>query len=315
MRRYRAVSGHFSLTTLLQITTASAIGTILREPRARVLSLYLFWRTPKIFDPWLPYSLEEDALMPLDQFMAEPRLAPAIDNQVCRMLLYGDPRIPHDGFIAEGDVDAISSDAIARLDSLGFVGVLELGDHAWQGLARLFGVSLEPMKVNVTGDLENIAASRGEKLITADALDLVAQRSAADRIVYDHALMLAGVRGGERLRLAESAFAGQLVRLGDLLGDSAAKHTQALDEACAEVEQKEQLRAEVAELNGLLLSREHMVRELSAEIEGRTEELRRMRCWLDAVHASASWRITAPLRAGRRVIRYSRDILKTLLRV
>jgi hypothetical protein len=307
MRWYRAVSGHFSLTTLLQITDAPAIGTILREPRARVMSLYLYWRTPNLFDTWLPYSVEEHALLPLDRFMAEPRLAPAVDNQVCRMLLHGDPRIPQEGFIAETDVDAIAADAIAQLDTLGFVGVLELGDSAWHGLARLFGVELEPKRVNVTGDLGNVAvASPGEKLLTVAALDLLAQRSAADRIVYDHALAIAGVRGGERLRLVESAFAAQLVRLGDLLGSSAAKHARAIDEARAEFEQKELLNAEVAELRARLDSRERVVRELGDEIERRAEEVRRVRRWLDAVHASASWRVTAPLRAGKQMLRARR---------
>jgi hypothetical protein len=224
MRHYPAISGHFALPTLLQITAASAVGTVLREPRARVVSLYVYWRTPDVFDPWLPYSLTEYALTPLDQFLAEPRVAAAVDNQVCRMLLHGDPRIPSDGFIAEADIDAIAADAIGRLDTLGFVGLLELGDSAWQGLALLFGVELKPRRLNVTGDHGNpVGASSGEHLIAAEALDLIEQRNAADGIVYDHALALAGVRSRERLRLAEAAFADQLGRLGDLLGDSAAK--------------------------------------------------------------------------------------------
>ena len=214
MRRYRAVSGHFALNTLLQITIASAIGTILREPRARVLSLYVYWRTPNIFDTMLPYRAQQFALMPLDRFMAEPRVAPAIDNQVCRMLLHGDPRIPCDDFISEADVDAIALDAIAQLDALGFVGVLELGDVAWQGLARLFNVRLDQRKLNVTEELEDpMTPPPEEKLLTADALALVEQRNAADRIVYDHALALAGVQVDERMRLAQSVFASHLVRL------------------------------------------------------------------------------------------------------
>ncbi len=214
LRCYRAVSGHFTLNTLLQITTASAIGTILREPRARALSLYLYWRTPNIFDAMRPYRAQQFALLPLDRFMAEPRVAPATDNQVCRMLLDSDPRIPCDDFISEEDVDAIASDAIAQLDALGFVSVLELGDVPWQGLAQLFNVGLEPKKLNVTGELEDpIAPPPEEKLLTAEALALVERRNAADRIVYDHALALAGVQGVERTHLAESAFASHLVRL------------------------------------------------------------------------------------------------------
>jgi hypothetical protein len=218
MRRYTAVSGHFSLTTLLRISTPSQIGTILREPRSRTLSLYLYWRTAKIFDSVLPYKAQGHTFAPLDRFMTEPRVAPAIDNQVCRMLLHGDPRIPNDGFIAEDDVDGLAFDAIAALETLGFVGVLELGDKAWRGLAQLFGVHLEPRRINVTGDLGDPAPpTPGERLLTLDALHLVAQRNAADKIIYEHALSLADMRRRERLNLAESAFAKQLTRLQNFL--------------------------------------------------------------------------------------------------
>jgi hypothetical protein len=223
LRRYRAVSGHFSLPTMLQITVASAIGTVVREPRARLISLYLYWRTPKIFDAWLPYSIEKHVLRPLDQFLGEPRVAAATDNQMCRMLLHGDARIPSGGFIASRDIDAIASEAISKLDTLGFVGVLELGDRMWKGLARLFDVELEPKILNATGDQGTPIVPLSNKWpILTNMLDLLARRSAADRIVYDHALTLAGVDKHERLRLTESAFAGQLIRMGDLIGASAA---------------------------------------------------------------------------------------------
>ncbi len=312
LRRYRAVSGHFSLPTLLQITTAStAIGTILREPRARILSLYLYWRTPNIFEAWLPYTVEEQVLMPLDLFLNEPRVAAAVDNQVCRMLLYGDSRIPSDGFIATKDIDAVASDAIDRLDTLGFVGVLELGDSAWRGFSRLFGVPLEPRRLQVTGDLVSlVGASAGATLINSDALELIERRSAADRIVYDHALARAGVGDRERLRLAEEAFARQLVRFGDLLGDSAARlkeQARAVDTALTKLEQEEQLQAQVTDLRTQLDSHERAVQELSEEIERRSNELKHVRGWLDAVHSSASWRMTAPLRAGKRTMRRRRQ--------
>ncbi len=223
LRRCRVVSGHFSLTALLRITAAPAIGTVLREPRARVISLYTYWRTPKLFDQLLPYRVQDFALRPFASFLAEPQAAPAVDNQVCRMLLYGDRRIPCDDFIAPSDIDAIASDAIVRLDSLGFVGALELGSDTWDGLGRLFGLKLKPRSLNVTGETYRpLAAPPGERLLTADALDLLEQRNAADRIVFDHALARAGIRGRKRLRLAESSFADQLVRLRDMLGHSTA---------------------------------------------------------------------------------------------
>jgi hypothetical protein len=189
MERYTAISGHFSLTTLLQVSTPSEIGTVLREPHARTLSLYFYWRTANIFDSVLPYKAHEYASAPLARFMNEPRAAPVIDNQICRMLLHGDPRIPLDGFIAKRDIDALAHDAIAALDALGFVGVLEREDDAWRGLTRLFGVHLERREINVTHSLgDPIPQTREEGLLTPDALRLVAHRNTADRIIYEHAL-------------------------------------------------------------------------------------------------------------------------------
>jgi hypothetical protein len=206
MARYTAISGHFSLTTLLQVATPSEIGTVLREPHARTLSLYFYWRTAKIFDSVLPYKAHEYAFAPLARFMNEPRLAPVIDNQICRMLLHGDSRIPPDGFIAKRDIDALAYDAIAALDTLGFVGVLEHEGDAWRGLMRLFGVYLKRRAINVTRSLgDPVPRTREEELLTPDALRSVAHRNAADIIIYEHALTRVEMAERERPRLTGSA--------------------------------------------------------------------------------------------------------------
>ncbi len=221
---YPAVSGHFALATLLQIADVSSIATVLREPRARLLSLFLYWRTPDIGKDWAPYRADEHALRPLFEFLSEPRVAPATDNQVCRMLLYGDPRLPQADFAASSDIEEIASDAIKQLSGLDFVGVLELRDSAWLGVAQLFDVTLDPVELNVTGEvLRPTAAHREEEVLTAEAFELLAERSAADAIVYEYALTRAGLDAHERGRVKDLAFARQLVKLGDFLGRSAAQ--------------------------------------------------------------------------------------------
>jgi hypothetical protein len=306
LSRYRAVSGHFALSTLLQIADASSVGTVLRDPRARLLSLYMYWRTPGTTEFWAPYSTAEHAQRPLWDFLSEPVLAPAIDNQVCRMLLYGDPRLPESGFAAQSDVEAIAADAIERLDTLGFVGVLELGDGVWHGLARLFDVELKPTKLNITEELGNPMATRpGERLLTAEALDLIERRSEADLLVYDHALARAGLDAGERRRLGDGAFAHQLVKLGDLVGNSAAQVAEralTVEALHSRLEEQERLHMELGEIRGRLHMRERTVQGLEDEIRRRDEELDKLRRWLGLVHASASWRLTAPLRAAKHAI-------------
>jgi hypothetical protein len=308
--RYRAVSGHFSLATLLQITDTSSICTVLREPRARLLSLYLYWRTPGTTEFWAPYDTAEYARRPLWEFLSEPILAPAIDNQVCRMLLYGDPRLPESSFAAQSDLESIAADAIERLDTLGFVGVLELGGCVWQGLARLFNVELRPSKLNVTEELGSPATTGPEeKLITAETLDLIEQRSAADLLIYDHALARAGLGASDRQRLEHGAFAQQLVKLGDLVGNSAA---QAAEQAVivealrGQLEDQERLHTQLDETRSRLHIRERTVQDLKDEIRRRNEDLDKLRRWLEAVHASASWKLTAPLRAAKHAIKHFR---------
>ncbi len=225
--RYRAVSGHFSLPTLLQVADAPSIATVLREPRARLLSLYMFWRTPAVGEQMSPYDADAQARRPLWEFLSEPLLAPSIDNQVCRLLLHGDPRLPVSDFVAAADVESIAADAIERLETLGFVGILDSGPDLWRGLTRLFGVELTPVKLNLTGEHRYpTAAGPGEKLLAHDALELLEQRNAADLLVYELALARAELDCRARRRYRDAAFAQQLVKLGDLVGGSAARASE-----------------------------------------------------------------------------------------
>jgi hypothetical protein len=218
---FHVVSGHFSLPTLSRITEPSSIVTILREPRSRLISLYMYWRIPRIYERWNPYRVDMYALRPLSEFLSEPHLAAVTDNQICRMLLYGDSRVPGTNFIAKTDIEAVALDAIKRLSTLGFVGLLELGDRAWRGTERLFGVKLDPIEANVAGEgLYPIRTRSDEKVMTIDAFDLIEDRNAADLIVYEHALTVAGLDPDERRRFKDRIFAHQLVRLGDLIGSS-----------------------------------------------------------------------------------------------
>jgi hypothetical protein len=213
---YRAVSGHFSLPTLLQVTEVSSVAVVLREPRTRLLSLYSYWRTPAIFERWTPYRADRYALRPLEQFLSEPRLAPMIDNQMCRMLLHGDSRLPPSGFAAETDIEGLAADAADRLDELGFVGILELRNTVWEGMSRLFGVKLDPIQVNVTG--ETNSPKTLSSIFTASAFHLIEQRGAADMLVYEKTLTRLGLDTREYGQVRDGAFAHQLGKLGYLVG-------------------------------------------------------------------------------------------------
>jgi hypothetical protein len=294
---YDVASGHFCWGTLSRVAPPSSVATVLREPRARILSLYAYWRlTPFLRDLWHPYAAVEHALRPLDEFLLEPRIARATDNQVCRLLLYGDPRIPDLDFIAPADAEAIADSAIERLDALGFVGIIEMSDAVWSGLARMFGVELTPLRHNVTGERGCVGSAVPlEAPITDRTLDLIAQRTAADTIVYEHALEQAGLGRHEAQALRDTAFAQQLVRFGDLVCSPAAKAVgvaQAIEGHEHELDSPRLIRADVEELRGQLRVRDR-------ELEG----LRQLN---EAMRRSISWRLTVPLRAAKRRANHTR---------
>jgi hypothetical protein len=221
LANYSVICGHLRMSTLEQLTGAGSIGTVLREPRSRLLSQYLSWRT-ELHEGSPRFQPRDFALRPLDEFLSERSLAHANDNLVCRMVLEPDPRIPSSDFIAGPERAAIASDATAKLASLGFVGVLELGDMVWQGLSDLFGVALAPDQRNVTGG-QGMRPETGPLSgpFTAHTIEVLAARTGLDALVYQHALCLAGCSAEDGARLAEAAFANQLVQLGDSAGHSA----------------------------------------------------------------------------------------------
>jgi len=211
-----AVFGHFSLATLAALTPPSRIGTVVREPRARLLSHYLYLRlSVSLRTTWAAYGIHTAAEQPLTAFLTEPRVAPATDNSTCRMLLHGDPRIRDAHFIPEAELASVAEAAWERLDELGFVGMLEAPDAAWRGLGALFGVDLSPARQNVIGEGEiQPEMLPVPSLGGAEALELVERRTAADAVLYERiARRFAGGEEAAR-RLADAAFAEQLVRYG-----------------------------------------------------------------------------------------------------
>ena len=158
---YDVVMGHFSLPLLQRITAPSLVTTVLREPRARLLSHYAYWRLASEQPMWRGWSLADFAWRPLHEVLSSSLVAGEIDNLICRMLVGDDERIPLHGFIAPGDVSGVASRAIEALDSLGFVGLVELGDSMWRGLSAFFDVNVMPTAVNTTDEWRTASTAPG----------------------------------------------------------------------------------------------------------------------------------------------------------
>jgi Sulfotransferase domain len=281
---HRAICGHFSLQTLEALAPRANIATVLREPRARVISQYLFMRLkPALRTYWAAYRFHTPAEGRFAEFLSEPRVAMATDNRICRQVLYGDPRIRDGRFIETGDLEGVAEAAWDRLKDLGFVGILELPDEAWRGVGELFGVELRPQHRHVTGK-EDVSAGPDEiqqgmlpvpPFGGTETLELLERRSAGDAILYERiASRFRGSAEGAS-GLADAAFAGQLVRYGAFTADAA-----------AEVEGERRAHAATRE-----------------RLESCTEALAGARETVDTITHSRSWRLTEPLRRVGRIAR------------
>ena len=146
------VVGHFSLASLLTGFESSEVAMLLREPRARLLSHYSFWRgwDPPTHDGWAPYDASQRAVeLEWAEFLSDPSIAAQTDNLALRMLVGPDPDIPPDDFIAAAALDDLAARALHRQGSLGHVDVIERSE-CWDRLGAWLDTTLDMQRVNVT---------------------------------------------------------------------------------------------------------------------------------------------------------------------
>jgi acetyltransferase-like isoleucine patch superfamily enzyme len=229
LARHRVVGGHFPLPKLLRLTSASHIATVLREPRARLLSGFIFGRLSPAADLWGPYGSEviAPATRSLEAGLSDPFAAQMGDNPICRLVLRGDPRMKDGGFIKPDDAEELGKVAVERLDQLGYVGILEQ-DDIWVDLSKFFAAPLKSERINVSGEGDiPVGALPIPSFDMRNVLNLIEQRIAADRYVYETLLTRRCGDADEARRIADAAFAEALIRFGDLTGSAATKlHSQ-----------------------------------------------------------------------------------------
>jgi hypothetical protein len=286
---YRAVFGHFDLDTLLRVAPPAAIATVLREPRARLLSLYMFARfTPGLAEEHYPFDGITGSDGPLDGFLDSLTDGINGDNQITRMLLRGDPRVPKGNLIDAANIEALADAALARLDQLGFVGILETGAEVWDGLSRIFGVELKPVRANVSGE-------RGYRPGSFPVPDWDAERTVrrledlttVDAIVYER--LVERRLGGQRAarRYADAAFVRQLARFGAASGNSLAE-VQA--RVAKQVTALAHLHTEVATRDATIASLHEEVAKRDATVAWLHEEVARRDAIVVSLHEEVAQR-------------------------
>jgi hypothetical protein len=122
------VAGHIGpATTMARYPGADHI-TILRAPQVRILSQWMHGRALTEFNlrHWGPNAEAfRIAWRPLGDYLGHAMLAPNIDNTITRFLAWPHPALARTEFIAESDDDAVLAAALERLDTFGYVNLVE----------------------------------------------------------------------------------------------------------------------------------------------------------------------------------------------
>lgn len=213
-RRFRYMEGHWSLPTILAGFDPEDVACILREPRARYLSQYTFWRSwgDDQHEVWTPFDTSLLSRRPLSEYASSAQAACISDNLATRLILGSHPLIPADGHIAAIDIDAVARDACDQLDRIGHVDVIERGEATYVALEDWFGSPLSRERLNETNhDL-------GERVDIDDLLDrrtiaLVNDRSAADLQVWHHVVAQRDTSATAARSLADTSYGVSLAKI------------------------------------------------------------------------------------------------------
>ncbi|HUS43303.1 MAG TPA: hypothetical protein VMY16_11610 [Ilumatobacteraceae bacterium] len=183
---YPVVIGHFNAGSLRVGRDADDIAVLLREPRARLLSLYTFWRswTEAEHASWGSYDASRRAASRTwAEFLHDAAIAPQIDNVVARLVLGPHPLVPVDGFIPAAAVDQVAEEALEALEQLGFVDVVENDAACWSRLGAWAQLTLVVGVMNETSS-EPPEREVWDAALEAPTLDALRRRTEIDRRLW-----------------------------------------------------------------------------------------------------------------------------------
>jgi hypothetical protein len=180
------VTGHIPASRLTARRPDVQLVTILREPRSRLLSHWLFWRdlTDDQLRAWGKWAdCVRVAYRPLAEFLSDPDVASNTDNMAVRMLLWPHPDIPGGDLIDRRADRRLVCAAMARLEEFAFVDLVEnpqLAGNLQAWLIRPFTYG----RMNETEKLPPMLRSPLATELTHDAFDRLDSRTRLDREVW-----------------------------------------------------------------------------------------------------------------------------------
>jgi hypothetical protein len=196
LAQYRLISGHYFFDQLARIPPPKVIITILREPRARLLSLFNYyrahsWKLIEWFEKQELDSPRKAKELGLPRYLSDPdpSVRMYVDNAITRHLI-GRAFIDRQGNFTVKPGDAVGI-AISNLQKISFV-ILEHYTQSKLHLERALGIPM-PDSLPKEKALETLTAMDGFEPVTPAAIDastepLIERCTFLDRQVYEWAL-------------------------------------------------------------------------------------------------------------------------------
>lgn len=182
------VVGHYALSTTRERYPTARHMTVLREARSRLLSHWMFWRAHRddqltSLGSWAGYVRKGAA--PLVDFLEDPAIAAAVDNVALRVLLWPHPAIPIDGHIDPRDDEVLFAQALAKLEQMDFVAIVEDPDFE-PSLSSWLGSPVKMERLNETMPIPEERRTPLWRELTPSAMDALAMRSRLDDALWMH---------------------------------------------------------------------------------------------------------------------------------
>jgi hypothetical protein len=182
------ISGHIAPSETRARFPEADHFTVLREPRVRLVSNWLFARAHSDFNlrRWRGLATwMRTARSNLSGYIANPHVAAHVDNVSVRFLLWPHDLIPSDGFIDPIHDDELFEEAVAMLDTFAYVGIVEDPDYV-ADLGEWFGRPLSLPRLQQVSGLPQPDCPDLPAEVSGSGADLLQRRTRIDARLWGH---------------------------------------------------------------------------------------------------------------------------------
>jgi len=182
------VAGHIGpATTLARYPDADHI-SFLRNPEVRLISQWMHGRALTEFDirHWGPGAEAfRVGWRPLKEYLQQKLVATNTDNTIARFLAWPHPALPPNDFIDPAHDDEIAAAAIARIDAMAHVDIVENPEFI-TALGTWLGFELPQTRLNERAYIPKRMQPDFVTELDAETRELMAKRTRIDVRVWQH---------------------------------------------------------------------------------------------------------------------------------